>query len=313
MSKPVFIIINPYCHQGRGWKRWLSIREEVYKRLPDAKEIITEKNISLAAALESMQWREASCCLISAGGDGSMHHLINTIMLLNDINFSNIGFGAIGLGSSNDLLKPFHTRIKNIPTRINTALPAVWHDLGKVTFHAMDNTVKEKYFIVNASFGATAEGNWHFNHPGKLLQKLKQFNTNAAIVYTAITTLMSYRNRPCNISYNNQNRQADISNINILKIPYVSGSFHYRQLIKPNDGQLALNICLGMKKRELMQTLVQLASGKFITNDHKIAAFTKGFQLQSNQPVIFECDGETELSNNIKIEIVPNAVRVLSN
>ena len=39
MNQQVYIIINPYSRQGRGWKRWNSIKQDVLKMLPGAKRL----------------------------------------------------------------------------------------------------------------------------------------------------------------------------------------------------------------------------------------------------------------------------------
>jgi diacylglycerol kinase (ATP) len=310
MNQPAYIIINPHSHQGEGLKRWNLIKEDVLSLLPGAKEIITDKKEDSKIFLKSLNIT-GDTIIVSAGGDGSVHYLINTILQLPENIRSNIILGAIGLGSSNDFLKPFKTYINKIPVRINVSEPPLQHDIGKALYLNENNIGCEKYFIINSSFGATAEGNWNFNNPGSLLRWLKKKNTSLAISYTAITTILSFKNKSCLINYNEVIRKTKISNINLLKIPYVSGSLHYQQYILPNDGQLGLNICSGMNTLELLQTLFNLEKGKFNASEKKISAFVKKFSLQSNTPIVFECDGETEKILKADISILPSAIRVL--
>ena len=53
MGHKIILLINPYCHQGRGWKKWLAIKSEVFRLLPDATEIITEKGIQSCLSSEN--------------------------------------------------------------------------------------------------------------------------------------------------------------------------------------------------------------------------------------------------------------------
>ena len=252
-------------------------------------------------------------CIISAGGDGSIHYLVNTIMQDGYLKREKISIGAVGLGSSNDFLKPFHSFIKKIPVRINIAQAPRWHDVGKVIFTDERNNTNEKFFIVNASLGATAHGNWNFNNPGMLLKWLKKRNVSLAISYAAISTILNFRNVACTIRYHGKESKLAVSNINLLKIPYVSGSLHYNQPILPDDGRLGLNICSGMTRPELLQTLLNLEKGKFDESRKRLSAFVDSFELESATPVIFECDGETEKVTRIGISIVPKAIQVLAN
>ncbi|MEP7376657.1 MAG: diacylglycerol kinase family protein [Chitinophagaceae bacterium] len=313
MYQSTYIIINPNCHQGRGWKRWLSIKNDVLKQIPSAKELVTENGIDLNDQLSGLLQSNNEICLISAGGDGSIHYLVNMLLRSGGTGTPKVTLGAIGLGSSNDFLKPFQSTIKNIPVRINIAKPTLLHDAGRVLYTDEKNIRKEKFFIVNASFGATAQGNWNFNNPGKLLKWLKKNSTAAAINYTAITTILSYNNSFCSMSFNGEEKYTAISNINILKIPYVSGSLHYKQAILPDDGKLGLNICINMSKRELLQTLFNLEKGRFIETEKKISTYTDSFHLVSKTPIVFECDGETEKATDVQVSVIPQAIKLLHN
>lgn len=309
MKTPVFIIINPHCHQGEGWKRWKHIRSQVLDRLPSAKEIVTENTNDLSAQLTGILNTNEASHIISAGGDGSIHLVANA--LLRHEQPSRHSLGAIGLGSSNDFLKPFQSYIQKVPVRINTN-SHILHDVGEVSYIDKNDVRQKQYFIINASIGVTAEGNWNFNNPGKFLKWLKKFNTEAAITYTALATIFSYRNKPVTVRFNDEETTIPVSNINILKIPFVSGSLHYRQNILPDDGLLGLNICQNMKRMELIQTLMQLEKGKFAPGEKRISTFTRRIQLLSPVPIVFECDGETTESTNIEIIVRPKAINLLN-
>ena len=311
MSTRAYILVNPYCHQGRGWKRWLSIKAEVLKEIPGAIEIFSEKGVDVNGEIKTVLECNEDACLISAGGDGSIHSLVNVLLNRPNPEGRYTPLGAIGLGSSNDFLKPFSRFIKNVPVRINMTKPYMFQDAGKLKYLDANNELKEKFFVVNASFGVTAEGNWNFNNPGPVLQWLKKNTTGLAITYTAIKTIFCYKNKLATIHFNGDERQSQLSNINILKIPYVSGTLHYKQEVSPDDGRLGLNICSDMNKRELLRTLLNLEKGRFSENQKCISTFTDHFQLQSNSPVVFECDGETEKSTYVDISLLPRAIQLL--
>ncbi|TXH21204.1 MAG: hypothetical protein E6Q95_04235 [Chitinophagaceae bacterium] len=307
MSQPIYIIVNPHCHQGHGWKRWQLIKDEILNRLPGTKEIVTDKKEDIESFLKTLTTQEA--IVISAGGDGGVHYLVNAVLKTKIAD--KIIIGAIGLGSSNDFLKPFKTYIRKIPVRIDIGSPWKYQDIGKANFIDENNKPGEKYFIINSSFGATAEGNWNFNNPGSILRWLKKYYASLAITYTGISTILSFKNKICTLNYNGETRVLPVSNINIIKKPFVSGSLHYQQNILPNDGQLGLNICTGMNKKELLKTMFDLEKGKFILGEKKISTFIKYFSLLSDSPVVFECDCETEKVTRVDISILPKAIRIL--
>ena len=273
MQKAV-IIINASCHQGKGWKRWQSIRGEVLQRLPaGCKEVVLEKGVILKELLQPHLGQNERTLIVSAGGDGSVHYLVNHLLKDGKEYASNVTLGAIGLGSSNDFLKPFGEKIKGIPVRINCGNGSLLHDTGMATYLDDANLEQKKFFIVNASVGVTAKANWNFNNPGFFLRMLKKQATGAAIVYTAVSTILGHRNQNLSLSFNERMLITSVSNINILKIPFVSGSFFYKQPVLPDDGQLALNICMNMSKRELLSVLNHLQKGNFTASNKTITQY----------------------------------------
>lgn len=313
MNNQVIIIINPFCHQGLGWQRWLSIKEIIMKLLPEnTVTIVIDKDIQLKEILIALCKKSQKNYIISAGGDGSINYILTILLQNQEIDLSNITLGAIGLGSSNDFLKPYGQSIKGIPIRITYLSNELAHDVGLVKYKDVNNEERVCYFIVNSSFGVTAQANFNFNNPDKILQFLKSKFTPGAILYAAISTIFRYKNIPCEIHFNGKNKIILVSNINILKIPYVSGSFHYKQKVSPDDGKLALNICTNMTKLELLSTLVQLATGKFKDSNKRFSHFTNDFNLESKEDIVFEYDGETVKTKQVAITLLPRKINILT-
>ena len=258
------ILVNPYCHQGKGWKRWQSVKQQVYKELQlPVEEVVVENGITTKELLQPFLDPGEGTCIVSAGGDGSIHYLVNYLITLDISILKNLVVGAVGLGSSNDFLKPLSKKINGIPVRINWKGNSISHDIGKVCYLNEDNTSQQKYFIVNASLGVTAKANYNFNNPGAVLRFLKKNATTAAISYTAVNTIIRHQNLKCILELAASQLAVDLSNVNILKIPFVSGSFFYQQNILKDDGKLALNICHSMSRFELINVLTGLQKGKF--------------------------------------------------
>ncbi|HSN47982.1 MAG TPA: hypothetical protein VLR29_04405, partial [Flavobacterium sp.] len=89
--------------------------------------------------------------------------------------------------------------------------------------------------------------------------------------------------------------------------------FHYNQKIEPNDGKLALNICVNMTKLELLSTLMQLAIGKFKNTKKRTSHYVTEFNLKSKKPVAFEYDGETLKAKQVSISLLPQKINILTN
>lgn len=249
---------------------------------------------------------------ISAGGDGTVHHLTNSLIDIEGIsNCTNFTIGAVGLGSSNDFLKPVNRKIKGIPVKIDPGNTS-FADLGMIEFDSPDGKRRKKYFIVNSGIGVIADANQLFNKGDAVIRWMKPKWVDGTIIYTAIKTILSHRNKLVNIRNGEIEKGLNLSNLSVIKIPFVSGSFRYDQDIKKDDGLLGLNYCENMSRWELIKTLVDLSKGKFIRsgNTKRQSAFVKELELSAKDWIAFETDGEVELANNIRYSIVPKAIKV---
>jgi len=312
MYDQVIYVVNPYCHQGKGWKRWLQISSEVFSRIAlPGKEVVLEAGATWQQQLEELMSPTGNTCLISAGGDGTINGLINYLLNCKPALVERIAVGAVGLGSSNDFLKPLAQKVQQIPVRINLSQPPLWQDVGLIHYKNR-MTQNKKYFIVNASLGVTAQANRNFNQPDKLLKFLKKHCTPTAIFYTALKTILQFNNISCTVNYNQQKSVIAMSNINIIKTPFVSGNIHYDQKIEKDDGNLILNICDGMSRWQLVQTLVRLQNGVFPQSVNTSSNVIHKFSLQADSPIIFEYDGETEEAQTLAVKIIPKAIKVLT-
>jgi diacylglycerol kinase (ATP) len=312
MSEKHYLVINPHCHQGRGRERWAAISKQVKEQLPkDVIEIILENGTSLEKDLKPLLDSGTTHYIYNAGGDGGMHYLVNFLMKSSELNLEHVHIGAIGLGSSNDFLKPFAAKIRGIPVSIQYKYGSVKSDVGKVEYSNQNGTPQTEYFIINASMGVTATANYNFNHPDPLLRYLKANFTNLAILYTAIKTIFTFNNIVCNLEFNNTNILSPVANVNLLKIPFVSGSFHYSDAIAPNDGKFGLHICLDLNKWKLLQVLYRLGKGVFINGPKTLSARVNSFAISSTKPIVFECDGETFLSERIQVSLIPSKIQII--
>jgi len=309
MHIPATIIVNPYCHQGKGWSRWLRIRERVMDQLPGSTILVLEKGTNPGTAFDAGAGKRF---LVSAGGDGSIHHLLNALMREGREMLDRVTLGAIGLGSSNDFLKPVRSQIGGIATRIN-AHETISHDVGELTYIGKDGEACTRYFLINASMGATAFGNHLFNDPGPVLAFLKRQCVPAASLFAALQAILQFRNIHGEVRWKGTKLVKDITNINIIKLPYVSGGFHYRQPIEPDDGKLFLNICHSMDLAARLRSLYALSRGRLKEGKHVVAVPVRELSIATAEPEVFECDGETFMSPQVHIRIIPGILNISKN
>jgi diacylglycerol kinase (ATP) len=305
------ILVNASANNNTGEKKWLLIRDRVLDRLPSNTVIISYKTgFDIEQCIRELIAEQNINCIISAGGDGSINYILNAIISCLGESPGEMHLGAIGLGSSNDFMKPVSKTLSGIPVQIDLAFPKS-ADIGKVTFVDENATNRSRYFIVNASIGVTAEANLLFNEGDFFIHHAKARFINATILYAAVKTILTYKNRSIQLAYDNVRENIIVTNLSVVKNPNISGSFKYDQEISINDGYLGLNYFYDLNKRELLKALYDLNKGRFSGRPKRCSVLTKNVKITSAEPLALETDGEVNFANNIEFSIIPNAIQVL--
>lgn len=291
-------------------KKWARIKGTVSDCFPNSKQMEYTPPFEYKTLLQNCLEDNAINAILYAGGDGTMNHLLNTLMTIDYDLWKNCFFGGIGLGSSNDFQKPYKTFLNGIPTRLNP-MAAKLSDIGSLSLEDSNGKSQNYYFLINASLGVTAEANLLFNRGDAFINLIKPVNTNLAILYTAIKTILKFKNTPLNIQWKGQSHQVLLSNLAILKMPNISGSFKFSQPILTDDGRLGVNVCINMSKPALIKLLYQLSKGQFEPDSKRWSFFTKKISLEAPDMIPVETDGEVHLGQRFEFGLLPQKIKLL--
>lgn len=307
--KPV-VMVNASAGNDRGLEKWSGIRKRVLDRLPSHTPVLVSYTVEEGARLVHTCLEKGYNCFLGAGGDGTIHGILNFLMKYPGPEKEAVAIGGIGLGSSNDFHKPYKDKIKNIPLRIQLS-KAAQHDVGQVLYTDAAGQGQKIYFLINASLGITAEANWLFNRKDAFLSLTKSKMTSIAIAYAALRTIVSFHNMQVNIHTCGYQYQGLAANIAILKNPHVSGKFRYDPYINAQDAQLGLSVCENLSRFALLHTLVDLSRGKFAGKKGRISIRTQKLKISTAGPVPFETDGEVSLGQEFEFSLMPSAIHIL--
>jgi len=305
-STKVIILVNLDSNNKKAAKKWHAIVDKVMSKLPIGTKVI-EYNIpfDIKQCLQDQIIQEKVSCFISAGGDGSANIILNELVRFQNDKRLDLTLGFIGLGSSNDILKPCETIINGIRVKINLK-KVMKVDIGIASIIDHDDRPVRRYFLANSSIGVGAIANWLFNKESFLIGLL-----NLAITYVTIKSILIFRNYPLELRYHNKKHTLVVSHLSIIKNPHVSGDLKFDQEIAPDDGKLGLNICENMSKWELIRVMIDLKKGKFSGKDKRHSFFIKDLRIKPNGLVPVEFDGEIELIKEIHYTVYPVAINIL--
>ena len=302
------IIINTNCCGGKGFQKWNQIKNQI---LDSKKEVLQTNEPGFIDKLKEYI-EKVEIHFVSAGGDGTVNYLLNSLIkLATSEQLNKIAIGAIGIGSSNDFHKPFRSKSGEIPICIDFQ-NAYLRDAGVIKYDS-DKGKVEKYFLINASIGITAEANNLFNKPDFILRKLKQFNTKMAIFYSAIKTMMTFRNMSAEIIIDVDKLKTKITNLGITKNPHFSGDFCYDSQTDYSSGKFDVHLAHHMNKFEIVNLMKALTSRSFSKLKKSKSWQTDRIIITSENNFAVEFDGEVLITNKVEFRVLNKFIKVCSN
>ena len=186
------VVVNPGARHGTGRQRWQRVRRAVEERF-EPEVMLLEGERSLDQSVERAL-REGIRAFVAAGGDGTVHALVNAIGRGRaGIAWSALSLGAVGLGSSNDFHKPCRSWCEGVPILLGPAAP---RDVARALYLDEGGVVQQRLFLVSASLGVTACANAFFNRGDALLRFLKRWWVGGAIAYAAARSVALHRSIP---------------------------------------------------------------------------------------------------------------------
>ncbi|MCK4357935.1 MAG: hypothetical protein KAW92_04205 [Candidatus Cloacimonetes bacterium] len=303
------IYLNPYCNYGKGLSKWQKIESELHEYFG---EFIVEEILSTEELQDQIEdaKREGENVFIAAGGDGTVNLMLNALMN-SSTDKEDFILGAVGLGSSNDFHKPFHSKnfIKGIPIRIDWDNPKLC-DIIRVNYNNSQNHSISHYCIINASIGITAQANAVYNSRIPFIEFIQKISIEAAIFASALKTIFTYHNIPCKIVLERSKpRSFRLTNLGVIKNPHFAGGLCYDTHIDPDDGNLGVNLCANMTIPEAIKILINLYKKQFQGRPNTYSWLTNGLSVTAQQPFALELDGEVVQTNDVKFELLPKTVR----
>jgi len=305
------IIVNTYARHGKAKSVWEKIKKDVLCQIKgETIEILFSPGDPFNETVINLIQNQQINCILTAGGDGTVNYMLNLLMNTKGLLLNQFFLGGIGLGSSNDFIKPVKTKIKNVPVRMGFDTSQL-HDVGVVQYCNENELPATRYFLINAGVGVVAEANLYFNSKAPLLGLFKRISTNFAIIYAALRSIKVYKNIHLIINENGLVKKLNLSNLSVIKNNFISGSFHYDQLVDSDEGCLGLNYCYDMTSGELIRTLIDLYSGIFSGKPKTYTSKITQLDVKPGNLIAIETDGEVFRGTDIHFRIRSMAIQVL--
>jgi len=299
-TKSWFLIVNPSAGNTNFKKSWICIQS-----LLKTKEIFfsfaftqyTKHELVLVDEAIKQGYRN----FISVGGDGTLHHVVNGIMMQRYTKTSNIKLGVIPLGTGNDWIRTY-----KIPNSIEKAInviinnTVIFQDIGCITLASG----KKEYFNNLAGIG----------YDGYVVKNLKYLKKIGSIAFllSGLYSLLSYRKKKYSITIGDETLKEECLMIIFGICKYSGGGLRVTKYPNPTDGLLDITIVKKFSFFNLLFNLPKLYNGNIV--HHKKVDNYKVKELNIiNDNSIIEADGEIVGTGSLKVHIIPNAIQFLIN
>lgn len=306
MSSKILILLNPAADKGRSKERMDQVALGLKERKVPFEVVLGTQAEHAQAIRQGVE--EGVTSFAAAGGDGTLRDVLEELMKFDPETRAKLRLGAIGVGSSNDFLKPPD------PDRwIGKAQVA----LDPKTAHArevyrVETEAGEQHYLMNASIGLIAKGTQAFNHPPLWLRGLRKVlgHARAVTVHTLVSVLTD-RGVRAKISTPDRQEEGLFWGVTLLNCPHIAPGVIYQTPRTDRDGLFDV---LALTKTD-PQTLGEISESlaQEVPRDEPPVAYFQASEVSLEFPeaTLVEFDGEVVESRWAKFTILPEAITIL--
>ena len=293
-----FIIANPIAGNHNFPKQWKKI-----------KQLLNNRNIHYSFAFSDYSKHEIELVqnaiqkgfrnIISIGGDGTLHHVVNGIMLQRYVKTSDITIGVIPLGTGNDWIKTY-----KIPNNIEKAVEIIYdkkiviQDIGFI--ETKNKTIS--YFNNLAGLG----------YDGYIVYKLKKLKHLGSIAYllSGLAGLLFYKKTFLKINFNDKIIKTNCLMVLVGICKFSGGGMQFSKEVNTTDGLFDITIVKNLNFLDIISNIHKLYNGE-IVHHKKIETYkTKEISIiPKNSKPFIQADGELIGTGQMKVKIIKNAIK----
>lgn len=237
--------------------------------------------------------------LMVAGGDGSIHEVVNGILRSG----RTVRLGVIPIGTGNDFAKAcaipldWSEAIRALGQRLSRGVPARPVDAGRMN---------DRYFANGAGIGFDAK----VTRIARDIQwRIGDFVYLVAVLQAMIDGVTTPQ---VTMRYSGQTVDGPITLANVSNGAWVGGMFRIAPTARNDDGELDLIFAGPVSRLRILALLPRLIRGTHIEQPDIVHARLTRFSLTAAAPVPSHLDGEVQpLQMHFEIEVLKGALRLM--
>ncbi len=274
---------NPAAGRGRALRQW----QETARKLKESglafDEAVTSRPLEAAAIAERESGNYA--CIVAAGGDGTVHEVVNGLMRAG----ANASFGVIPLGSGDDFAKLLANDF--IFSFLNKKTKAF--DVGRIVSGS-----DVRYFANGMDIGFGAHG-------ARNVALVPRFLTGFGAYLGALAlTMLRYPLLRVRLQIDDAPAfEFTTAMTAVMNGSSFGGSFRVCPEAKPDDGLLDLLLVNALGRLEILQLVPKILRGSHAGDPRLRLLRAKRVTIASDDPLLVEADGEIAFQDAKRLEI----------
>jgi diacylglycerol kinase (ATP) len=297
------IILNPHAGSGRAGRVWTELEPLLWETLGKLVVAITQHPEEVALHLDKA-YASGLTRVISIGGDGTNHALVNALAHLNERNPDGtpMEYGSLPIGSGRDW-----ARYKGIPFDLKQAAHWIANakpqptDIGLLTFDG-----QREHFLNIASAGLS----------GEVDQRVNRVATRRpwTFLQATIASILQHEPQPMHVSLDGQPWYDGAAYL----VAVANGTtFGHGMKIAPqaqtDDGLFDVVLVEGVSRPVILSALYRVYNGSHLT--HPAVRFAKAKDVRihgESGAVSLDLDGEHAVGHDLAFKVQPGLLKILS-
>jgi YegS/Rv2252/BmrU family lipid kinase len=294
-------LVNPASAGGRTGREWPELAHRAA-----AVGLIGDALFSEAPAHLQELAREAvasgATLLVAVGGDGTVNEVVNGL-----VGAEATELAVIPRGTGTDFVRTF-----GIPTRLEDAARVAVAgavreiDAGRARYRSWDGTPGEAHFANIASVGMSGAIAKRVN------ESRRSFALKASYFLATFAVFARWQNTEVRISVEPGSilRAARMHDVIVANCRYFGAGMMICPEAEPGDGLFDVLLIGDVTKLDLVTTLPKIYRGKHLPHPKAELLRGQAVEIDANEPLPVELDGEQPGTTPVRFEIVPKAVRL---
>ena len=304
-TRKTAVIMNPRSANGRTGKQWARMESKVREALHNP-EILTTAHPGHATELARQALRDGFECIVSAGGDGTHHEVVEGFFDKGETVAPEASLGILPLGTGSDL-----ARTLGLP-RGELALPhlangqTIQTDIIATEYTTADGGTALGYCINVAHTGAGAAVADRVNRTTKF------FGGFASFLWGVLATLATYDNKLMDLDIDGVKISGPCRNVIAANGVYDGGGIRVAPKARLNSGVMEVYVIGNLGRIEGFTNVRLLYQGRLMDRPDVVQYFqARRIVAKSAEPVLINLDGEVVDGLPATFTLLPGAIKLI--